>query len=571
MRSNWWRWLWGTIPLLLLGWLAVEAEHKRIERDLQERSAAELAKVGLSWAQTGFQGRDGVLSGKASDVADPDKALSLLAKVWGVRVVDNKADLIDQVENYHWSVSRVNNRVRLTGYVPNSSVRQVILGVARASFPGFEIQDRMKLGRGAPNPDAWLGGVSFGLKQLTSLKRGDARLEMLNLTITGEAEDAAAYRTLNSSLANSTPKGIKLAGFIITPPVVSPHDWFVRFDGAAMNFKGLVPSDAIRAEIIAAAREKLPENAVTDDTEPGDGVAPGWREAALLTVRQLRRLENGTAEIRDGHLALVGTAPDDATAEAVRAALRTVPAAYKLTENVSVKQKPKPAEPPPAPATVPPPPPPPDLSKELQPARTPAPVTSNTQPPQVAPPVPLPAPAPTLPPPAPREEKPRESAIAPPPPAPKAPRASTPPDTKPATPEVRAAKACQDNLRTLAAGGTILFRYGSAELSPASSETLDKLAAAAKDCPDMLIEIGGYASAEGAAWSNLRLSLSRAQSVRGYLAKAGVDAQQLEAKGYGIEKPAAPNTSPENMAKNRRIEFTVRPKSAADAQRQGSR
>lgn len=567
MRSNWWRWLWGTIPLLLLGWLAVEAEHKRIERDLQERASAELSKVGLSWAQTGFQGRDGVLSGKASDVADPDKAMGILTKVWGVRVVDNKADLIDQVENYHWSVSRVNNRVRLTGYVPNSSARQVILGVARASFPGFEIQDRMKLGRGAPNPDVWLGGVSFALKQITSLKRGDARLEMLNLTITGEAEDAGAYRTLNSSLANSTPKGIRLAGANITPPVVSPHDWYVRFDGKTMNFKGLVPSDAIRAEIMAAAREKLAESAVTDDTEPGDGVPPGWKEAALVTVRQLRLLESGTAEIRDGHLAIVGTAPDDATADTIRTALKTVPAAYKVSETLSIKPKPKPAEPPPAPAVMPPLPPPPDLSKDLMPGNASAP---STPAPAAAPSAPQPAlPAP----PAKREEKPREAAMTPPPaaPAPTPPRATTPPEAKPATPEVRAAKACQDSLRALAAGGTILFRYGSAELSQSSSETLDKLAAAAKDCPDMLIEIGGYASAEGAAWSNLRLSLSRAQSVRGYLAKAGVDAQQLEAKGYGIDKPAAPNTSPENMAKNRRIEFTVRPKSAPDAQRQGSR
>ncbi len=55
--------------------------------------------------------------------------------------------------------------------------------MTRASFPGFEIQDRMKLGRGAPNQDNWLGGISFALKQLTYLKRGDARLDVLNLSI----------------------------------------------------------------------------------------------------------------------------------------------------------------------------------------------------------------------------------------------------------------------------------------------------------------------------------------------------------------------------------------------------
>ena len=54
---------WANSLMLLLGWLAVEAEHKRIERDLQERTGAELAKAGLTWAQTAFQGRDGMLSG----------------------------------------------------------------------------------------------------------------------------------------------------------------------------------------------------------------------------------------------------------------------------------------------------------------------------------------------------------------------------------------------------------------------------------------------------------------------------------------------------------------------------
>ena len=79
----------------------------------------------------------------------------------------------------------------------------------------------------------------------------------------------------------------------------------------------------------------------------------------------------------------------------------------------------------------------------------------------------------------------------------------------------------------------------------------------------MTISIGGYASAEGSLPANLRLSESRARSVLAYLVKAGVDARQLEAKGYGIERPVAPNTTFENMAKNRRIEFSVRPMAGA--------
>jgi OOP family OmpA-OmpF porin len=115
-------------------------------------------------------------------------------------------------------------------------------------------------------------------------------------------------------------------------------------------------------------------------------------------------------------------------------------------------------------------------------------------------------------------------------------------------------------LSTLARAGLIQFRVGSAELDSASFETLDKLAAAAKSCPAMHIEVGGHASAEGGAEINQQLSFRRAQSVVAYLSKAGVDAALLEAIGYGTTRPIAPNDTVENMAKNRRIEFTVRPK-----------
>jgi OOP family OmpA-OmpF porin len=65
---------------------------------------------------------------------------------------------------------------------------------------------------------------------------------------------------------------------------------------------------------------------------------------------------------------------------------------------------------------------------------------------------------------------------------------------------------------------------------------------------------------EGTSESNDALALRRAQAVLDYMVKAGVDAQQLEPAGYGEKRPVAPNDTAENRAKNRRIEFVVRPK-----------
>ena len=122
------------------------------------------------------------------------------------------------------------------------------------------------------------------------------------------------------------------------------------------------------------------------------------------------------------------------------------------------------------------------------------------------------------------------------------------------------ARACEEQLASLASAGHILFRLASAELEGASFQTLDKLAEAAKSCPGMRIEVGGHASSEGSAELNQQLSLRRAQSVVAYLVHAGVDVAQLEPIGHGAAQPVAPNDGSPNMARNRRIEFTVRPK-----------
>jgi OmpA-OmpF porin, OOP family len=533
MKCNWGRWLWGIIPLLVLGWVAVQAEHARLEADLTERARVALDNAGFPWALADFKARDAVLTGRAPQEGDPGKAADALAAVFGVRVVENNARLLDKADTYLWSASRRNNRVRLTGYAPSVSTKLAILGVTKASFPGFEIVDRTTLARGVPAQDVWLAGVSFGLKQLTSIKRGDIRMKDLEMAIAGEAEDIPGYRAIKQALANSVPKGIKVTSDLVTAPSVSPFTWSGQFANGRFILSGYVPNDAVRADLVATAKASLPGMSIIDKMDPGEGAPPGWAEMVIAGLRELSRLEGASFETKDAVLVVSGTAADGATAEAIRHALRAaVPASVKLTDQIRVKELPLPAPPP------------------------------------MPPPLPLPAPAEA---PAKEPAAPTASRIDPPaqpvqpPPTAAPPAASQPtaePPAKPAPPPeaVVKAKACEDELSALARAGLIQFRVGSTELDSASFETLDKLAAAAKSCPGMHIEVGGHASAEGGAEHNQQLSFRRAQSVVTYLGKAGVDAALLEAIGYGTTRPIAPNDTSENMAKNRRIEFTVRPK-----------
>lgn len=553
MKCNWRRWLWGIIPLLVLGWVAVQAEHRRLEADLTERARVALDKTGFPWALADFKGRDAVLTGRAPQEGDPGKAADAVASVFGVRVVENNARLLDKADTYLWSASRRNNRVRLTGYAPSVSTKLAILGVTKASFPGFEIVDRTTLARGVPSHDVWLAGVSFGLKQLTSIKRGDIRMKDLEMAIAGEAEDIPGYRAIKQALANNVPKGIKVTDDLVTAPTVSPFTWSGQFANGRFVLSGYVPNDTVRNDLVAAAKASLPGMSIIDKMEPGEGAPPGWAEVIVAGLRQLGRLEGASLEAKDAVLLVSGTAADGATAEAVRRALRTaVPPSIKLTDQIRVKELPLP----------PPPPMPPPLPAPAEaPVKEPEAPTGSRIDLPAPPPLPLPAAAE---PPAKAPEESTASRIDPTPPAPPPPAASSPvaPAAKPAPPPeaVVKAKACEDELSAVAHAGLIQFRVGSADLDSASFETLDKLAAAAKSCPGMHIEVGGHASAEGGTAHNQQLSFRRAQSVVTYLTKAGVDAALLEAIGYGTTRPIAPNDSNENMAKNRRIEFTVRPK-----------
>ena len=59
--------------------------------------------------------------------------------------------------------------------------------------------------------------------------------------------------------------------------------------------------------------------------------------------------------------------------------------------------------------------------------------------------------------------------------------------------------------------------------------------------------------------SNWDLSTARAVEVVNFMISAGLDGKRLSAAGYADQSPVAPNDTPENKAKNRRIEITLVP------------
>ena len=102
------------------------------------------------------------------------------------------------------------------------------------------------------------------------------------------------------------------------------------------------------------------------------------------------------------------------------------------------------------------------------------------------------------------------------------------------------------------------FDRADAELDSASYPTLERLAAVAGQCPNVRFEVAGHADGDGREENNQRLSERRAQAVLDHLARSGVPVTRMSAVGYGMTRPLVPNTTIENKAKNRRIEFVVK-------------
>jgi len=119
----------------------------------------------------------------------------------------------------------------------------------------------------------------------------------------------------------------------------------------------------------------------------------------------------------------------------------------------------------------------------------------------------------------------------------------------PAEPQVLARKSWMIN-----------FRSGLAEFTPEALSTLDELYAQTV-VTHTIVEVEGHTDADGDAEPNRELSRRRALAVRDYMMKrssVSFPEARFRVSGFGEDRPAAPNDTAANKAKNRRVEIVMR-------------
>jgi len=92
---------------------------------------------------------------------------------------------------------------------------------------------------------------------------------------------------------------------------------------------------------------------------------------------------------------------------------------------------------------------------------------------------------------------------------------------------------------------------------PASFDGIQNVEKLMKDNPAISVEISGHTDNKGPSEYNLMLSCRRAEAVRNFLIRSGIDPSRIKAAGYGQYRPVADNAIPEGRKLNRRTEFII--------------
>ncbi len=112
-------------------------------------------------------------------------------------------------------------------------------------------------------------------------------------------------------------------------------------------------------------------------------------------------------------------------------------------------------------------------------------------------------------------------------------------------------------------GKTILFTTNKSAIRQDSIALLDSLADIISSCKDVVtdrgIQVSGHTDDVGNDTYNQSLSQRRAEAVREYFIKKGIDGNLIKSVGYGESKPITSNDSEEGRSQNRRITFEISP------------
>ncbi len=103
----------------------------------------------------------------------------------------------------------------------------------------------------------------------------------------------------------------------------------------------------------------------------------------------------------------------------------------------------------------------------------------------------------------------------------------------------------------------VFFEFDSAKLTADARHTVSEIASVLKGVKGRHISVEGHADSSGDPEYNLNLSKRRARTVAVALVHDGVARKAVSTRGFGENRPVAPDDSEAGRAKNRRVEVVI--------------
>ena len=104
---------------------------------------------------------------------------------------------------------------------------------------------------------------------------------------------------------------------------------------------------------------------------------------------------------------------------------------------------------------------------------------------------------------------------------------------------------------------SVHFAFDKADLTKPAKEALDQLLAAVPNTKGYMVVLEGGTDSVGTSQYNYKLSERRADAVVQYLAVNNIPAHKIYVIGLGKDKEAAPNSTKDGRAKNRRVDVRL--------------
>lgn len=573
------KWIWGLIPVALLGVLAGTFRTDPVEQDLAAKANIVAVDQGIDAARVIVQGRDVTISGTRFN-EDGSSLINAMEAETGIRLARDETRLVDVAKPYRWSIIRDGGQLSVAGNAPSPDQRGKIMSAVRGMFPGAQFADAMTYARGAGLDFAKLTGLAAA--PLAFLEKGSADIVDGRITVKGEAPTVEAYN--NAVNAVKAIPAENLAAMEIQLPEVKPYNWSLTRDGDNLSFGGYIPSADLRGKLMTAAKAAFPSGVFNDATSLARGAGDNFEKLTSLAMAPLAFLNKGSAEIVDSKISITGEAPTPEAYRSAVAAALAIPA--DLVGKMDI-QRPEvrpfgfKAERGPGSlvlsgfvpdektheSVI-------DLAKRLFFATA---ITDKLEEARGAPAnfgdavttalsqlsrletgvaelvdgsyklngVALYEKA------ADQINKAAQQAL------PAGFTGASAVTVKSVEKELDAL-TCQNMMTGLLGKGRILFETGGSKISGDSTGLLDAVVYIAKSCPAAQIEVSGYTDSDGDDLANLDLSQKRANSVMNYLTDSGIASYRVRAMGYGEARPVATNDTEEGKALNRRIEFVIK-------------